>query len=94
MKSLIVLVLFSKTIYSTEINNDLVKIIPAFYARSMCSCLFVSGVDEVNCFKANKMNPEPDTLVYDYDAKTVSSSFYGFQNIARFVSKKDGCLLD
>lgn len=70
---------------------ELAKIVPNYYAKELCSCLFVTEQTEEYCRMSIQQDPPPQKLKVDYKNKSVSALFYVFKKKAYLVSEEDGC---
>ncbi len=70
---------------------ELAKIVPNYYAKEMCSCLFVMEQDRNYCDESIKQDPPPQKIKVNYKDKTVKAIFYIFKEKAIWVSDEEGC---
>lgn len=70
---------------------ELAKIVPNYYAKEMCSCMFVMEQSEEYCLEDIAMDPAPQKLKVDLKNKVVKSSFYIFKEKAYWISDEEGC---
>jgi len=79
----------------TVFKENMVKIGLSFTAKSFCSCLFVTKLDEKACRDYAALKQVSPMLSVDYENKSVKSSlFFLFKRTAQFVSEDRGCLLN
>ena len=70
-------------------------ILPAFYAKQMCSCLYVLKRTEEFCHIYARQDPFQITASeHDKVKKSVRVTGLGRVDSASFVSEKYGCILD
>ena len=70
------------------------SIISSFYAKQMCSCLFVVGQTEERCRNESRQYVPISGYEIDWDGKAVTVSGLGRTNRAHFVNERLGCVLD
>jgi len=75
-------------------NNDL-QLVTSYTAKDFCSCVFVMEMSEDYCRRWTKASPAVATVHVDYKERTVRTAaalLWGEK--ARFVSERDGCVLE
>jgi hypothetical protein len=75
-------------------NNDL-QLVTSYTAKDFCSCLFVMEMSEEYCRRWTAASPAVATLTVDYEERSVQTAaalLWGEK--ARFVSARDGCVLE
>ncbi len=75
-------------------NNDL-QLVTAYTAKDFCSCLFVMRMSEDYCRRWTAASPAVATLRVDHEERSVQTAavlLWGEK--ARFVSERDGCVLE
>ncbi|MBN2360794.1 MAG: hypothetical protein JXR83_15170 [Deltaproteobacteria bacterium] len=75
-------------------ENDL-ELVTGYKAKTMCTCLFVTGQTEQYCAAWSTENPPIASYRIDWDSKAVESQgllLWGAR--ARFVSERLGCVLE
>ncbi len=75
-------------------NNDL-QLVTAYTAKDFCSCLFVMQMSEEYCRRWTAASPAVATLTVDHKERGVQTAavlLWGEK--ARFVSDRDGCVLE
>jgi hypothetical protein len=75
-------------------NNDL-QLVTAYTAKDFCSCVFVMEMSEDYCRRWTKSSVDVATLRVDYQERTVQTAavlLWGEK--ARFVSAREGCVLE
>jgi hypothetical protein len=88
--------------FGPGIGRSLIGMASAYYAKEVCSCLFVVGQSEEYCHDyamhdVQDVNALPlvelsrDSVVVDKNAKTVSVSILWWTTTARHRSAKLGC---
>lgn len=78
----------------TYANGDL-ELVSAYTAKAACTCLFVSNRTEEECRAFAKQKPAVASFSFDADKKTVESNALALWGAkARFVSDRDGCVLE
>jgi hypothetical protein len=70
------------------------KAVSAFYAKEVCSCLFVVGQDESYCHEYGKQIIPIWTKKIDLKEKTVEAFGLWESTSARFISKRSGCQIE
>lgn len=76
-------------------DNALLMLATGFAAKEGCSCIFVTGRDEETCKAYLKVSPDVAKIRVDYEAKRVTSRALGMSpSRARWVSERDGCVLE
>ncbi len=70
------------------------SIISSFYAKQMCSCLFVVGQTEERCRNEARQYVPISGYEIDREQRAVTVSGLGRTNRAHFVSERYGCVLD
>ena len=75
--------------------NGLLQLGSGFSAKQVCSCLFVSGHDEVFCREWTRVKPNVARFRVDYASKSVRArALYMGKQIARYQGPGLGCVLD
>jgi len=75
-------------------HNDL-RMVTAYRAKEVCSCLFVQKQSEDYCRAYTVANPNLATYTVNLDEKTVQAeALLVWSNTARHVSDRFGCVLD
>jgi hypothetical protein len=75
-------------------NNDL-QLVTAYTAKDFCSCVFVMEMSEEYCRRWTAASPAVATLRVDYEKRTVrTAAVLLWGETARFVSERDGCVLE
>jgi hypothetical protein len=75
-------------------HNDL-RMLTAYRAKEVCSCLFVQGQSEEFCRAYTVANPNLATYSVNLIDKTVQSeALMMWSNTARYDSEHFGCVLD
>lgn len=75
-------------------NNDL-QLVTSYTAKDFCSCLFVMEMSEEYCRRWTAASPAVATVTVDYKERSVQTAaalLWGEK--ARFVSERDGCVLE
>ncbi|HYO53707.1 hypothetical protein [Archangium sp.] len=75
-------------------NNDL-QLVTSYTAKDFCSCLFVMQMSEDYCRRWTAASPAVATVRVDYKERSVQTAaalLWGEK--ARFVSERDGCVLE
>ncbi|MCY1083048.1 hypothetical protein [Archangium lansingense] len=75
-------------------NNDL-QLVTSYTAKDFCSCMFVMQMSEEYCRRWTAASPAVATLSVDYKERSVQTAaalLWGEK--ARFVSERDGCVLE
>ncbi|HYO69581.1 MAG TPA: hypothetical protein VEU33_26250 [Archangium sp.] len=75
-------------------NNDL-QLVTSYTAKDFCSCLFVMQMSEEYCRRWTAASPAVATLTVDDEERSVQTAaalLWGEK--ARFVSERDGCVLE
>ena len=75
-------------------NNDL-QLVTAYTAKDFCSCVFVMQRSEDDCRRWTAASPAVATVRVDYQERSVQTAaalLWGEK--ARFVSERDGCVLE
>ncbi|MEN0063986.1 MAG: hypothetical protein AAGA48_17665 [Myxococcota bacterium] len=76
-------------------DNSLLELGSGFAAKEVCSCLFVSKLDESYCREMARVKPNVARFKVDYGRKTVRARALGLgKQVARFVGDGQGCVLD
>lgn len=70
------------------------KAVSAFYAKEVCSCLFVVGQEENYCHDYGKQIIPIWTKEIDYKKKTVKAYGLWESTSARFISMRAGCQIE
>ncbi len=70
------------------------KAVSAFYAKEVCSCLFVVGQEEEYCHEYGKQIIPIWTKEIDRKAKTVKAYGLWESTSARFISSRAGCIIE
>ena len=73
---------------------DFPSIISSFYAKQMCSCLFVVGQTEDHCRNEARQYVPISGYDIDWQARSVTVRGLGRSNRARYVGERYGCVLD
>ncbi|QRN97948.1 hypothetical protein JRI60_02375 [Archangium violaceum] len=84
----------SDTVRRPYDNNDL-QLVTSYTAKDFCSCVFVMEMSEEYCRRWTKASPAVATVHVDYKERTVRTAaalLWGEK--ARFVSERDGCVLE
>ena len=72
----------------------LASIASNYYAKEICSCVFVIGQSKQYCYKAwQDKKAKNYSLNIDNDKKVVSTKFFGFSAQAQWTSLHEGCRL-
>ncbi len=75
-------------------NNDL-ELVTSYTAKDFCSCLFVMEMSEAYCRNWTAATPAVATVRVDYEEKSVrTAAVFLWGEKARFVSGRDGCVLE
>jgi len=69
------------------------SIISSFYAKTMCSCLFVQGHKEQYCTDYTKQYVPIQKATVSKAQKTVTVKGLWRTNKAKYISKRHGCML-
>jgi hypothetical protein len=75
-------------------NNDL-QLVTSYTAKDFCSCVFVMEMSEDYCRRWTAASPAVATVTVDYKERSVQTAaalLWGEK--ARFVSARDGCVLE
>ncbi|OJT19443.1 hypothetical protein BO221_34210 [Archangium sp. Cb G35] len=75
-------------------NNDL-QLVTSYTAKDFCSCVFVMEMSEEYCRRWTAASPAVATVTVDYEERSVQTAaalLWGEK--ARFVSERDGCVLE
>ncbi|HEX5752939.1 MAG TPA: hypothetical protein VFZ09_42440 [Archangium sp.] len=75
-------------------NNDL-QLVTSYTAKDFCSCVFVMRMSEDYCRRWTAASPAVATVTVDYEERSVQTAaalLWGEK--ARFVSERDGCVLE
>ncbi|MCB9780508.1 MAG: hypothetical protein H6742_18220 [Alphaproteobacteria bacterium] len=65
-----------------------------FSAKSVCSCIFVTGRDEAFCRDQARVSPDVARFKVDHDQKLVTSKVLGgWKQQARYVDDQLGCVM-
>ncbi len=78
-----------------EYDNNDAELAVGYAAKDFCSCLFVSGQTEAYCHAWTKASPQVARVRIDHSQKAVEASailMWGARS--RFVSERDGCVLE
>ncbi len=70
------------------------QIMPSFYAKQMCSCLYVLQRNEKFCHNLSRQYISISDFKIDSEQKTVKAMSWGKTAFAKFTSSKHGCVLD
>ncbi|MFT6070271.1 MAG: hypothetical protein ACJAT2_001734 [Bacteriovoracaceae bacterium] len=70
------------------------KAVSAFYAKEVCSCLFVVGQEKEYCHEYGKQIIPIWTKEIDLKEKTVKSYGLWESTKARFISRRAGCIIE
>ncbi len=70
------------------------SIISSFYAKQMCSCLFVVGLSEERCHNESRQYVPISGCEIDWENKAVTVRGLGRTNRAHYVNDRFGCVLD
>ncbi len=65
--------------------------VAAFYAKEMCSCIFVSGRSEEFCLNYARQPVDPFSLKTDFEKKTVTVNAAGLTKKGYYISRNLGC---
>ena len=75
-------------------HNDL-RMLTAYRAKEVCSCLFVQQQSEAFCEAYTVANPNLATYSVNFDDKTVQAeALMMWSNTAKYNSAQFGCVLD
>jgi hypothetical protein len=69
-------------------------IISSYYAKELCSCLYVVGQTETYCHSVVRQYVPISSFQIDASSRTVTVSGLGQTNRARFVDDRYGCVLE
>lgn len=75
-------------------NNDL-QLVTSYTAKDFCSCVFVMQMSEEYCRRWTAASPAVATVKVDYKERSVQTAaalLWGEK--ARFVSDREGCILE
>ncbi len=75
-------------------NNDL-QLVTSYTAKDFCSCVFVMRMSEEYCRRWTAASPAVATVEVDYEERSVrTAAVLLWGEKARFVSERDGCILE
>lgn len=75
-------------------NSDL-TLVTSYTAKDFCSCVFVEGMDEDYCRRWTAARPAVTSASVDSENKRVKTRALLFwSQKARYVSERDGCVLE
>ncbi|HEX8436340.1 hypothetical protein [Archangium sp.] len=83
-----------ETVQAPYDNNDL-QLVTSYTAKDFCSCVFVMEMSEEYCRRWTAASPAVATLRVDYQERSVQTAaalLWGEK--ARFVSAREGCVLE
>lgn len=73
---------------------DFFKVVSSSYAKELCSCLFVVGLDENYCKNYAKQIVSVSKLKISREKKFIVAEGLGHKSLAIYQSQKLGCLLE
>jgi len=75
-------------------NNSDLTLVAHYTAKETCSCLFVLEQPEAFCRAWTRYDPPISSWTADGKTKTVEASALFSKAKARYVSERDGCVLE
>ncbi len=97
LKGILAVALAALVVWGIANRRDLANfpsIISSFYAKQMCSCLFVTGQTEDRCRNESRQYVPISGYTIDWETKAVTVRGLGRTNRAHFVDERYGCVLD
>lgn len=75
-------------------NNHDLRLLTAYAAKEMCSCVFVMRKDEPFCLRFTKASPDLRTVRVDRERREVEAqAVLAWGARARYISAREGCRL-
>lgn len=93
LAAVVLLLVFLSWVAQTAVVQRALSIPSRYYAKEMCSCLFVLERDEAFCRNEVDEYVPLGTITIDRDQKRVHASGFGFESSASVVDLRRGCRL-